>query len=172
MSIKKVLVSLLFVVVFGIYVAYEQSNSNNSSPILGNKQSTPASSLAQSATTAQSLNQGQAPQNNTGSATGGGAVPIAVGKYRNGQYTGSSADAYYGLVQVKAIITGGEITDIQFLNYPQDNRSSLSRSNYALPQLKSEAIKSQSSNVNAISGATETSKAFIESLSSALSQAS
>jgi uncharacterized protein with FMN-binding domain len=42
---------------------------------------------------------------------------------------------------------------------------------YADPQLTSEAIAAQSANVDAITGATDTSQAFIQSLSDALSQA-
>ena len=45
---------------------------------------------------------------------------IIQGKFKNGQYVGTLADAFYGYVQVKAIINNGTITDIQFLNYPQD----------------------------------------------------
>jgi len=41
----------------------------------------------------------------------------------------------------------------------------------AMPYLTQEAIHTQSANVNGVSGATQTSRAFIESLTSALSQA-
>src|SRR5690348_14359558 len=44
--------------------------------------------------------------------------------YKDGSYTGSIADAQWGYIQVKAIITHGKITDVQFLQYPSDrNRS-------------------------------------------------
>ena len=141
---KKILFSLGFVVFLGIYVIYQRSG-NNSNPV--------ATNLQTSSTSATIL------------------TPTQI-KFKDGQYTGSSADAFYGMVQVQAIVSGGKLNDIKFLSYPKDNGSSLSRSNSALPQLKSEAIKAQSANVDAISGATETSAAFNESLSSALSQAS
>ncbi|HEY4384430.1 MAG TPA: FMN-binding protein [Ktedonobacteraceae bacterium] len=43
--------------------------------------------------------------------------------------------------------------------------------NYADPQLTSEAIQAQSANVDIVSGATDSSEAFIQSLNSALAQA-
>lgn len=93
------------------------------------------------------------------------------GKYRNGSYTGSSYDAYYGNVQVKAVISGGKITDVQFLDYPQDRSTSVRINSRAMPYLTSEAISLQDSNVNTVSGASFTSGAFRKSLASALSQA-
>ncbi|MDE2399680.1 MAG: FMN-binding protein [Patescibacteria group bacterium] len=99
-------------------------------------------------------------------------TPIAnTGKYKNGSYTGSVADATYGNVQVKAIISGGKITDVQFLDYPQDRQNSIRINSFAMPYLISEAITAQGSNVDTVSGASFTSAAFRESLASALSQA-
>ncbi len=91
--------------------------------------------------------------------------------YKNGSYTGSVADAQWGNIQVQATIQGGKITTVQFLQYPNDRNHSIDINNYADPQLASEAIQAQSANVNVISGATDTSNAFIQSLTDALSQA-
>ncbi|MBU6431120.1 MAG: FMN-binding protein [Patescibacteria group bacterium] len=93
------------------------------------------------------------------------------GQYKNGEYTGNIADAYYGNIQVKTIISGAKITDVQFLNYPNDRQNSIRINAYAMPILKSEAIKAQSAKVDVVSGATATSGAFQESLASALAQA-
>lgn len=94
-----------------------------------------------------------------------------TGKYKNGTYTGNVADAYYGNVEVKAIITNGKISDVVFLQYPNDRSTSIEINTQAMPLLKSEAIQAQSASVNIVSGATETSGAFKESLANALSQA-
>jgi len=91
--------------------------------------------------------------------------------YKDGRYTGSSANAYYGNVQIAAVIKGGKLVDVQFLDYPRDRNYSVQASNYAMPILKSEAIKAQNAQVDTVSGATFTSNAFIASLSSALSRA-
>ncbi len=95
----------------------------------------------------------------------------ASGLFRDGQYDGNSVDAYYGNVQVRAIVQGGKLVDVQFLSYPNDRNYSIEINKYAMPILKSEAIKAQSAQVDIVTGATNTSRAFIKSLSSALSQA-
>ena len=94
-----------------------------------------------------------------------------MGMYADGTYKGTSANAFYGYVQVAAVISGGKLTDVQFLSYPNDRSTSRYISSQALPYLKSEAIQAQSANVNIISGATDTSLAFRQSLGSALAQA-
>lgn len=91
--------------------------------------------------------------------------------YKNGTYTGSVADAYYGNVQIQTTVSGGKITDVTFLQYPSDRSTSRSINGQAMPYLKQEAIAAQSGQVNIISGATDTSNAFVQSLTSALSQA-
>lgn len=97
--------------------------------------------------------------------------PKKNGIYNDGGYVGSVADAYYGNLQVKAIISGGRLTDVQILDYPQDRNTSIRINARALPILKQEAIAAQSANINAVSGASATSPAFIESLTYALNQA-
>ncbi len=110
------------------------------------------------------INQGSSPNNS-------GIQNQSTRTYKDGQYTGTVADAFYGNVQVSAAIQGGKITDVQFLQYPNDRPQSRMISMYSTPQLKQEAIQAQSANADIISGATDTSQAFIQSLSSALSQA-
>jgi uncharacterized protein with FMN-binding domain len=91
--------------------------------------------------------------------------------WKDGTYTGDSVDAYYGFIQVKAIIAGGRLTDVVFLDYPQDRSTSVQKNVRAMPILKSEAISKQSANVNSVSGATYSSEAFNQSLASALALA-
>lgn len=95
----------------------------------------------------------------------------ATGQYRNGQYTGSVADAFYGNVQVRVTVAGGKVTDVHFLQYPNDRSTSRFINGQAMPLLRQEAIQAQSANVSGVSGATATSQAFQQSLASALSQA-
>ncbi len=93
------------------------------------------------------------------------------GAYKDGQYTGSVADSIYGNVQVEAIIEGGKLTDVKFLQFPNDRPHSIEVSNQSLPILKQEAIQAQSSKVDVVSGATQTWEAFVITLASALNQA-
>jgi len=95
-------------------------------------------------------------------------APVRSGKYKDGTYTGSVADAFYGNIQVQAVISGGRITDVIFLQYPNDRQTSIEINSQAMPLLKQEAIQAQSAQVDGVSGATASSGAFIESLDSAL----
>lgn len=99
-------------------------------------------------------------------------VPVKPkGQYVDGTYTGSAADAYYGLVQVQAVIQGGRLVGVNFLQYPNDRNTSRQINSQAMPWLKQEAIAAQSARVSGVSGASDTSQAFIESLGSALAKA-
>jgi uncharacterized protein with FMN-binding domain len=93
------------------------------------------------------------------------------GQYKDGVYTGPTVDAFYGLVQVQATVQDGKLSQVQFLNYPHDRRTSQQINSQAMPWLTQEAIQVQSANVNIISGATLTSQAFAQSLYDALNQA-
>lgn len=92
--------------------------------------------------------------------------------YKTGIYKGKSIDAYYGNVQVEATIKNGKISEVRFLEYPTDRRTSERINTQAMPHLIQEALQAQTYQVDIVAGATQTSKAFIESLKSALSQAS
>jgi uncharacterized protein with FMN-binding domain len=92
-------------------------------------------------------------------------------QYTDGKYVGSVANAYYGNVQVSATISNGKITSIDLLQSPDENPNSIYINQTAIPYLKQEAIKAQSSKVSVISGATFTSQAFSQSLANALRQA-
>ena len=98
-------------------------------------------------------------------------VLTTKGKYKDGAFTGSIEDVYYGNVEVKAIIVNGNLQDVIFLQYPSDRPNSITINTRAMPILKSEAIKIQDSNVDTVTGATQTSKGFRNSLLSALAQA-
>jgi uncharacterized protein with FMN-binding domain len=100
-----------------------------------------------------------------------GATTTPGSLYKDGSYTGSVDDAQWGVVQVKAIITNGKITNVQFLQYPNDRSRSVYINSIADPQLTSEAIQAQSANVDIVTGATDSSLAFIQSLTDALSKA-
>ena len=115
--------------------------------------------------------QTSANSSSSSASTGSSSSPATTAIYKDGQYTGTEADAYYGYIQVQATIQSGKITDVVFLQYPNDRSNSVAINRQAMPYLKQEAIAAQSSNVNIISGATDTSQAFIQSLASALDQA-
>jgi len=92
-------------------------------------------------------------------------------KYKDGEYLGISADAYYGYVQVQVVVSRGKISNIKLIRFPNDVNNSIYISTQALPRLKREVIQIQNGNVDIISGATYTSMAFKESVKSAISKA-
>jgi len=113
-----------------------------------------------------------------GSGTGAGTMAsgtdmagMNMGNYKDGTYTGSVADAVYGKLQVVATISSGMITDVTWPVYPNSGGHTIQVSASALPELKQEAIVSQSANVSVVSGATQDSEAFQQSLAAALAQA-
>ncbi|HET8575079.1 MAG TPA: FMN-binding protein [Candidatus Paceibacterota bacterium] len=118
-------------------------------------------------------NTAPSPKNNTGNRKNSSPISSSpsTGKYKDGTYTGSSVNAYYGDVQVAAVISGGKMTDIKILDFPNTHETSVIINHQALPSLKQEAIQNQNADVHVISGATFTSEAFRNSLASALLQA-
>jgi uncharacterized protein with FMN-binding domain len=110
-----------------------------------------------------------------GSANADANAPVvlvrAKAKYSDGSYTGGSFDAYYGRVQVKVNIQGGQIVSVDVLDYPNHSGTSRSINRRALPALESAVIRAQSTRVNNVSGASLTTDAYLRSLKGALKQA-
>jgi len=76
----------------------------------------------------------------------------------SGQLTGTAVQTPFGTVQVQVTMQNGQITDVQALQMPSDQRRSQQISQYAAPQLRSEALTAQSAQVDSISGATYTQR--------------
>lgn len=168
---KKILSSLGFVVVFTAYVVYQYLSGSS-----GAIAATTSFNVPSATTTSVEPNPSLVPQppaTPTISAPQPTPTlsPKVTGQYIDGSYTGTAADAYYGYIQVKAVITGGKIADVLFLQYPNDRNTSVRINGQALPHLKQEAITVQNAQVDIVSGATDSSLAFRESLASALAQA-
>ena len=88
-----------------------------------------------------------------------------------GTFTGALVDTRYGPVQLRIVVSGGRVTDVQALTLPRDRARSAAISQYSAPILRSEAIQAQSARIDVVSGATYTSVAYARSLDSALKQA-
>jgi uncharacterized protein with FMN-binding domain len=91
--------------------------------------------------------------------------------YVDGKYTGLSTATSWGQLQLRIEIENGKLVEIDVLEYPDDNARDIQINEQALPLYKSRAIEAQSSDITAISGATETYKGFTGSLQDALDQA-
>jgi uncharacterized protein with FMN-binding domain len=148
---KKIVIPVVLVAAFVAYAVYGRSSSAVPASLPISIPATPTSIVVASTPIA--------------------PASTSTGKYVDGTYRGSVADAYYGNVQVQATVQNGALADVQFLQYPNDRGQSIEINQRAMPVLKSEAIQSQSAQVNIVSGATQTSEAFQQSLATALSQA-
>lgn len=98
-------------------------------------------------------------------------VDAQSARYKDGEFTGDPVEILWGIVQVKAVIQGGKIADVQFLQMPFDRARSAEITDLAKPLLKTEAIKAQSAQVDLVTSATMTSIGFRETLASALAEA-
>lgn len=170
---KKFLLTFALLVTFTFYALENASKEASSAPLAITTTDTTISSATIS-TTIDTPSTSPPPTPNPAPDLKPAATPTPVvikGKYIDGSYPGNAADAVYGYIQVKAVVTGGKLTDVIFLQHPNDRRTSIEINTEAMPYLKQEALAAQSAKVDIISGATDSSQAFIESLGSALAKA-
>ena len=109
--------------------------------------------------------------NTTTSSTPAGGTAAVGGPYKDGTFTGSTVDVGYGPVQVQAVVSGGKLTQVNFLQMPSASGHSQNIAAQAGPILMQEAISAQSAQVNTVSGATADSGGFVQSLQTALTLA-
>ncbi len=185
-TFRKLALSFGLIIISAVY-ALLQNSSGGQSIAVGSTQATPSQSYkTANKALLQTLSQidnsapvttPSAPVSTTNNLTSKiTSVPTPApkkpsGQYINGSYTGSPANAYYGAVQVEAIVRNGQLADIKFLQYPNSHSTSVFINQQAMPYLIQEAIQSQNANIDGVSGATFTSQAFVQSLTSALVQA-
>lgn len=92
--------------------------------------------------------------------------------YKDGKFTGAASATPYGNVQIAAIISGGKITDVQFLQMPDDESRSRQITAESEPLLESSTISKQdAASIDMVSGATSTTYGYRQSLQAALDQA-
>jgi uncharacterized protein with FMN-binding domain len=90
-------------------------------------------------------------------------------EFYDGQYYGDAVSAgRWGTMQVVAVIEDGKLVDILIADYPRSTYESDIITRNALPTLISEAIEAQDADVDFVSRATDSSRAFVRSLESAL----
>jgi uncharacterized protein with FMN-binding domain len=81
---------------------------------------------------------------------------------------GSDIQYQYGDVEVKVTMTGSKITDVTVAKADVYDSRSESIDQYALPELRSQALSAQSAHIDGVSGASYTSAAYEQSLQSAI----
>lgn len=90
------------------------------------------------------------------------------GKFKNGTYK-ADVKYVYGTISVSLKVTGGKIASVQ-AGYPTANDSGTINPP-AIESLKAATLKAQSAEVDAVSGATLTSEAYVKGLQAALDKA-
>ena len=159
--VKKFLLSFTLIFTFVIYALHLQKEDSGDGQIVTPNVS-PAAESPSPALNQQDL---QSPEPSPSTRA------IISNKFKDGQFIGDVSDAYYGNVQIQVTIQNGAIADVNFLQYPNDRSNSREISSRSMPILKQETIRAQNANVDVVSGATDTSVAFIQSLSSILAGA-
>lgn len=96
-------------------------------------------------------------------------VPLAQAATTK-SYRGPSVAMRWGNIQVTIRVSGHKVVNLS-ATYPTERQRSVFINTQAIPWLRSEALKAQSAQINAVGGATLTSGAFVSSLSAALKAA-
>ena len=104
--------------------------------------------------------------NNSSSTTNTDSNNTAISGYIDGTYTGSSF-GYNDDITVSVTIEGGQITDINVVSSLEDDPYFT----WVLQQIPDSIIESQSTDVDTVTGATTSSKAYIHAVEAALAQA-
>ncbi|MEU9238174.1 FMN-binding protein [Streptomyces sp. NPDC048385] len=145
--------------------------------LLALKPHTAPTVITDSAAPAPSVGSSASPGASSGS-SGSGKSGTSSGSGKSGSsstatktVTGNTVQTRWGPVQVKVTIKNGKITDVTAVQYPSENPRDQQINDYALPQLRSEALAAQSASIDTVSGATYTSEGYQQSLQSALDSA-
>ncbi|MGY1604490.1 FMN-binding protein [Geodermatophilus sp. SYSU D00815] len=85
--------------------------------------------------------------------------------------TGDAVDTEHGPVQVRLTIEDGAVTAVEVVRTPGDGGRSAQINARALPILVQETLDAQGADIDMVSGATDTSEGYVESLQSALDAA-
>lgn len=148
---RKSIVIILAVALIGALGIIKNHKSDDAAPLAAPTDT----SAVMSAQTSQNDNTSSSPQ----------------AAYRDGSYTGASENTIYGTVQVAAVVSGGKITDIKFLQMPGPEGHSKEVTAFSEPYLKQSTLNHQTAHIDFVSGATQTSEAYEQSLQAALDQA-
>lgn len=89
----------------------------------------------------------------------------------SGTFVGDAVATRYGDVQVQITATDGSITSAEAVAFPDRDGRSQQISAYAIPVLQDETVRANGASIAMVSGATFTSRGYVQSLQSAIDQA-
>lgn len=147
---------------------------------IGSAASHPSAASGSGTTTSGGTTSGTASGSGSGTAGSGSSSSSGSGStststssaYKDGTYTGQSISTRFGDMQVQITVSGGRITDVTPLQITDREFRSQEISQRAVPILRQEVLQAQSAQVSYVSGATYSSDGYLQSLQSALDQAS
>lgn len=84
---------------------------------------------------------------------------------------GEVIETQYGSAQVRVLLSGQRIADVEPMLLPSETKRSMSISNAVEPWLRRRAIAAQAAQFDVLSGATYTSRGYMASLETALRSA-
>jgi uncharacterized protein with FMN-binding domain len=94
------------------------------------------------------------------------------GALKDGTYDGEAVDFRYGTAQVEIVVEGGVITDVKALQLPTGGGYTRRVTTFFRTQVPARIVADQGWKISNVGGATYTSRAYSQSLQSAISQAS
>ena len=94
-----------------------------------------------------------------------------TGKLKDGTYDGDAIQFKYGTAQVEIVVSGGVITEVKALQLPTAGGYTKRVTTFFQTQIPSRIVADQGWKISSIGGATYTSRAYSQSLQSAISKA-
>ena len=95
-----------------------------------------------------------------------------TGTLKDGTYDGDAINFKFGTAQVEIVVSGGVITEVKALKLPTSGGYTARVTNFFKTQVPSRIVADQGWKISNVGGATYTSRAYAQSLQSAISKAS
>lgn len=95
-----------------------------------------------------------------------------TGKLKDGTYDGDAIRFKFGTAQVEIVVSGGVITEVRALQLPTGGGYTRRVTTFFQSQIPARMVADQGWKISNVGGATYTSRAYSQSLQSAINQAS
>ena len=151
-----------------VFSAESGANSTGSTSATNSSGSSSASASGSGTGSAETSTSAGSSSGETSASSSGTASTTTSGALT---YDGSVVSTRYGNVQVQITVEDGKVTKSIVLQVPWNDRKDQEINSRAVPTLNAETVQAQSADIDMVSGATYTSKGYIESLQAALDQA-
>ena len=96
---------------------------------------------------------------------------VPTGTLKDGTYDGDAVNFKYGTAQVEIVVKGGVITEVKALQLPTGGGYTKRVTTFFQTQIPSRIVADQGWKISSVGGATYTSRAYSQSLQSAISKA-